>query len=227
MEHLHSTASSTPDDDAEPTAQDPSDLRRWAADLRERFAEHYWVSTAEGRYPAVALDRHKQPVDSLTSNAGHLLGTGILDPDDEAHIADLMLDPSMSSGYGIRTLSTGLRGIGRCPITVAVCGFMTPPLCFTACNGPGFMRQPPTSPPKWSTRLRASSIGFPSYTAVTRVVSFPLLCLTPRHAVRRRGQQQRLLYAPGPWRPCPRQPTTGGHHRRAIRGSAIPSRLCP
>lgn len=85
-------------------------LRGWAADLRARFAEAYWVETPEGRYPAVALDRHKQPVDSLTSNIGHLLGTGILDPADEAHVAALLLSPALSSGFGIRTMSTGAAG---------------------------------------------------------------------------------------------------------------------
>lgn len=91
-------------------AEEASRLRTWAADLRARFAEAYWVETPEGRYPAVALDRHKQPVDTLTSNIGHLLGTGILDPGDEAHIARLLLGPSLSSGFGIRTMSTGAAG---------------------------------------------------------------------------------------------------------------------
>lgn len=86
------------------------DLRRWAAQLRARFAEAYWVQTPEGRYPAIALDAHKQPVDTLTSNIGHLLGTGILDPDDERMIADLLLGESMSSGFGVRTMSTDASG---------------------------------------------------------------------------------------------------------------------
>ncbi|WP_424448595.1 glycogen debranching N-terminal domain-containing protein [Microbacterium arborescens] len=88
----------------------PDELRAWAAALRDRFAEAYWVETAEGRYPAIALDRDKRPVDSLTSNIGHLLGTGILDPLDEARVAELLLGSTMSSGYGIRTLSTGAAG---------------------------------------------------------------------------------------------------------------------
>jgi glycogen debranching enzyme len=85
-------------------------LREWAAALRARFAEAYWVQTPEGRYPAVALDRHKQPVDTLTSNIGHLLGTGILDAAEEAHVAALLLTPALSSGFGIRTMSTGAAG---------------------------------------------------------------------------------------------------------------------
>ncbi|SDC67064.1 glycogen debranching N-terminal domain-containing protein [Microbacterium enclense] len=91
-------------------ADDIAFWRAWAADLRARFAETYWVETAEGRYPAVALDRDKRPVDTLTSNIGHLLGTGILSPDEEAHVASLLRGESMSSGYGIRTMSSDAAG---------------------------------------------------------------------------------------------------------------------
>lgn len=87
-----------------------AELRTWAAQLKERFARSYWVETPEGRYPAVALDAHKRPVDTLTSNIGHLIGTGILDPADEASIAKLLVGPSMLSGYGLRTMSTGAAG---------------------------------------------------------------------------------------------------------------------
>lgn len=91
-------------------APDPGALRTWAAELRARFAESFWVETSEGRYPAIALDRHKRPVDTLTSNIGHLLGTGLLDPDEEAHVAALLTGPTMSSGFGIRTMSTQADG---------------------------------------------------------------------------------------------------------------------
>jgi glycogen debranching enzyme len=89
---------------------DPAGLREWSAALKARFAEAYWVETPEGRYPAVALDREKNAVDTLTSNIGHLLGTGILDAEDERHVADLLLSASVSSGYGIRTMSTSAAG---------------------------------------------------------------------------------------------------------------------
>lgn len=94
----------------DPDDLSPGVLRTWAAALRERFAAAYWVETPEGRYPAVALDRHKRPVDTLTSNIGHLIGTGILDPEDERHLASLLRGASLSSGYGIRTMSTGAAG---------------------------------------------------------------------------------------------------------------------
>ena len=85
-------------------------LREWAASLRERFRAAYWVETPEGRYPAIALDVDQRPVDTLTSNIGHLIGTGILDPDEEADVATLLLGDTMSSGFGIRTMSTGAAG---------------------------------------------------------------------------------------------------------------------
>lgn len=86
------------------------ELRTWAADLRARFREAFWVTTEEGRYPAIALDAHGAAVDTLTSNIGHLLGTGILDPDEERVCVELLAGDSMSSGYGIRTMSTGADG---------------------------------------------------------------------------------------------------------------------
>ncbi|GAB3618338.1 glycogen debranching N-terminal domain-containing protein [Okibacterium endophyticum] len=86
------------------------ELRSWAADLKRRFAEAYWVETPEGRYPAVALDADKKPVDSLTSNIGHLLGTGILEPHEEKQVASLLVSDSMSSGFGLRTMSAESAG---------------------------------------------------------------------------------------------------------------------
>jgi hypothetical protein len=85
-------------------------LRAWAAELKARFAERFWVTTSEGRYPAIALDRDGRPVDTLTSNIGHLLGTGILAPAEEAGVADLLVGATMSSGFGIRTMSTDAAG---------------------------------------------------------------------------------------------------------------------
>ena len=85
--------------------------REWAARLKERFADSFWVRDPQGgRYPAVALDAAKRPVDSLTSNIGHLLGTGILSADDEAAVADRLTSPRLDSGFGLRTLSSDCAG---------------------------------------------------------------------------------------------------------------------
>jgi glycogen debranching enzyme len=92
-----------------------AELREWAAALKARFAASYWVVTPEGRYPAVALDARKCGVDSLTSNIGHLIGTGILEPEEEAHVASLLVGPSMLSGFGVRTMST--EAVGYWPLS--------------------------------------------------------------------------------------------------------------
>jgi len=85
-------------------------VRAWARDLKDRFAERFWVTTPSGRFPAIALDREGRAVDTLTSNIGHLLGTGILDRAQEASVSDLLIDQRMASGFGIRTLSTDAGG---------------------------------------------------------------------------------------------------------------------
>lgn len=78
----------------------------WAAELRARFRATFWVSDEGGRYPALALDAAKRPVDGWSSNIGHLLGTGLVDADESRLIVERLLRPEMFSGYGIRTLST-------------------------------------------------------------------------------------------------------------------------
>ncbi|MET7996194.1 glycogen debranching N-terminal domain-containing protein [Amycolatopsis sp. NPDC005232] len=90
---------------------EPADgLLLWAEALRSRFRSHFWVSTSDGHFPALALDGAKQPVDSLTSNIGHLLGTGILDPAESASVGELLLHPSMAAGFGLRTMSSTAGG---------------------------------------------------------------------------------------------------------------------
>ena len=79
--------------------------RAWAAGLKTRFNERFWVDDGHGRYPAIALDKDKRPVDSLTSNVGHLLGTGILDERGVHDVVARLAGPDMLSGYGVRTMS--------------------------------------------------------------------------------------------------------------------------
>ena len=81
-------------------------LRQWAAELRTRFRAYFWVRDEQGRYPAIALDQDGRAVDGVASNMGHLLGTGLLDPDEAAVIAARLGAPDLDSGYGLRTLTT-------------------------------------------------------------------------------------------------------------------------
>ncbi|RMI01342.1 glycogen debranching N-terminal domain-containing protein, partial [Cellulomonas triticagri] len=84
--------------------------RAWAARLAERFRAAFWTQDAQGRYPGIALDADKRVVDTVTSNIGHLLGTGLLDAEEEALVAARLTGPDMDSGYGLRTMSTDSAG---------------------------------------------------------------------------------------------------------------------
>lgn len=83
-------------------------LERRAADLRERFRRDFWMP--ERGCHALALDGEKRQVNSLTSNIGHLLWSGILDEAEAAATAELLLDEQLYSGWGVRTLGTQEAG---------------------------------------------------------------------------------------------------------------------
>jgi glycogen debranching enzyme len=85
-------------------------LDRDAAALAERFDRDFWVDTPSGGHYALALDRHGNQVDSLTSNIGHLLWTGIAAPARVDRTVQALLGPELFSGWGVRTMSTADAG---------------------------------------------------------------------------------------------------------------------
>jgi glycogen debranching enzyme len=80
--------------------------RAYAGRLAARFRARFWVDSPLGPHPALALDADGRPVDSLTSNIGHLLGTGMLSGAEESAVARLLGSPALAGGYGLRTMST-------------------------------------------------------------------------------------------------------------------------
>ena len=86
-------------------ARSPDRLEAEAAELRRRFDEQFWVEERGGYY-ALALDADKRPVDSLCSNMGHLLWSGIVPPERVDAIAARLMGEELWSGWGIRTMST-------------------------------------------------------------------------------------------------------------------------
>jgi glycogen debranching enzyme len=74
-----------------------------AAGLRERFNRDFWME--EEQYFALALDRDKRQVRSVTSNPGHCLWSGICDQEKADAVGRRLLAPDMFSGWGVRTLS--------------------------------------------------------------------------------------------------------------------------
>ncbi len=78
-------------------------LRNSAARLRDIVEECFWMEH-KGFY-ALALDRDKRTVTSISSNPGHLLWSGLPAADRAARVASRMLEPDMFAGWGLRTLS--------------------------------------------------------------------------------------------------------------------------
>jgi glycogen debranching enzyme len=84
-------------------------LEREAEELRRRFDEAFWIDERGGFY-ALALDREKRKVDSLCSNIGHLLWSGIVPPHRVDAVVDQLMADQLWSGWGVRTMSTGDAG---------------------------------------------------------------------------------------------------------------------
>ncbi len=80
-------------------------LEKEAADLKRRFNRDFWVE--DGEYFALALDTEGKQVDSLTSNNGHLLWSGIVDKAKAKAVVRNLMGPRLFSGWGIRTLAEG------------------------------------------------------------------------------------------------------------------------
>jgi glycogen debranching enzyme len=81
------------------------ELERQAADLKRRFNRDFWVK--DGGYFALALDSKGNQVDSLTSNNGHLLWSGIVDKSKAKAVVRHLMGPRLFSGWGVRTLAEG------------------------------------------------------------------------------------------------------------------------
>ncbi len=88
-------------------ADEASEQRARAATLKKAVQDAFWMSD-EG-YFAMALDGKKQQVDGITSNPGHLLWSGLLDPEKASQVVERLIAPDLFSGWGIRTMSTQMK----------------------------------------------------------------------------------------------------------------------
>ncbi len=79
-------------------------LRKEALALREKFERSFWME--QKSYYAEALDKYKRQVDAITSNAGHLLWSGMIAGDRARSVAERLFAEDMLSGWGIRTMSS-------------------------------------------------------------------------------------------------------------------------
>jgi glycogen debranching enzyme len=84
-------------------------LEREAAELEARINRDFW-SDERGGYYVVGLDGDKRQIDSMTSNMGHLLWSGVVPRERARTVAEHLLSDSMFSGWGVRTLSQQDQG---------------------------------------------------------------------------------------------------------------------
>lgn len=87
----------------------PEEAEHWvgrAAALKAEFNDRFWLP--DRGYFAIALDRHKRPVDACASNMGHCLWSGIVDDDKAPFVAERLLSPQMFTGWGVRTLASDM-----------------------------------------------------------------------------------------------------------------------
>ncbi|HEY9462256.1 MAG TPA: amylo-alpha-1,6-glucosidase, partial [Vicinamibacterales bacterium] len=83
-------------------------LEERAGDLKERFNRDFWMPDRECF--ALAIDGDRRQVDSITSNIGHLLWSGIVDSDKAPHVVQHLMSRSLFSGLGVRTMAEGEGG---------------------------------------------------------------------------------------------------------------------
>ena len=76
-------------------------LEHDAADLRRRFDESFWT----GDHYALGLDHAKRRIDSVASNMGHLLWSGIVPEERVDDVATMLMSERLWSGWGVRTMA--------------------------------------------------------------------------------------------------------------------------
>ncbi len=78
-------------------------LRLKAEQLYQRFNDRFWMED-EGFY-CLGLDGHKQQIQSISSNPGHLLWSGIVPSERAEQMVQRLFQPDLWCGWGVRTLS--------------------------------------------------------------------------------------------------------------------------
>ncbi|HEX7735705.1 MAG TPA: hypothetical protein VF458_12625 [Ktedonobacteraceae bacterium] len=72
------------------------------AGLRQGL-QRFWL--ASEHFPAIALDGHKQPIEAVASNPGHLLWGNILNSEQASQISQRLMQSDLYTPWGVRTLS--------------------------------------------------------------------------------------------------------------------------
>ena len=79
-------------------------LKKEAKELKKKFNETFWDEEL-GAF-VLGLDKYKKPCRVKSSNAGHVLFTGIVDKKYLPRLSATLMSKEMFTGWGIRTLAT-------------------------------------------------------------------------------------------------------------------------
>ncbi len=79
-------------------------LEERAGTLKSNFQNKFWMP--DQKFVALALDGDGKPCDVISSNPGHLLNSGILEPAMQDAVVSRLMQKDMYNGWGIRTLSS-------------------------------------------------------------------------------------------------------------------------
>jgi glycogen debranching enzyme len=77
-------------------------LRNEAQKLKQQFERDFWME--EHNFLAIALDKNKKQIGTITSNPGHVLLSGMIDESKASSVIKTLMSQKMFSGYGIRTM---------------------------------------------------------------------------------------------------------------------------
>jgi glycogen debranching enzyme len=84
---------------------DAADLLGRAEAHKDRFNEAFWDRRG---WFVLGLDADGRPVDSLTTNPGHALWSGIADEDKARRYVERLVDAELWTGWGLRTLASSM-----------------------------------------------------------------------------------------------------------------------
>jgi glycogen debranching enzyme len=82
-----------------------ADLVRRADAHKDRFNEEFWDPRG---WFVLGLDADGRRVDSLTTNPGHALWSGIADEDKARQYLERLVEPDLWTGWGLRTLASSM-----------------------------------------------------------------------------------------------------------------------
>lgn len=78
-------------------------LREEALEIKELFNNHFWMENE--KFYALALDKDKHQIQTITSDPGHALWSEIIQEDRSIDTAKQLMAEGLFSGWGIRTMS--------------------------------------------------------------------------------------------------------------------------